>query len=442
MGADRIRIGCGSASNHDRVESAVAMADKGDVDYISCDCLSERSIALHQMERIKNPDAGFDHRLPAFIRGLRPFLNRGGVLVGNFGAANVDAAAAAAKAALIEQQWSGKIAVIHGDSIRDLVLEQNLALPEIGATCRDVETNLVSANAYIGAEPIIEGLSAGAKVVIGGRIADPSLFVGPICYELGWDLRDWDRVAKATVAGHLLECGVHSTGGNHADPPYRPVDGLDALGFPLAEVSEQELIFSKQPGSGGVVNGQVARTQLGYEIHDPRSYLTPDVTADLSRVSVREVGLDRVAVDQVAGRERPETLKVVVGLYLGWKVVAEISYGGEGCVGRAKAAADVVRSRLKSLTGDIDEIRYDLIGYDSLFGRPLTTAEPTEVRLRVAARSNQEAVARAVAFEVEYLYFGPAAAAGVSIAIDRQVGVTPAFIAREAVTLRTEVIEI
>jgi len=437
----RIAIGCGSAYANDRLEPAVAMAESGRVTYMGFDCLAERTLALAHVRRLQDPSAGQDRRVGRVVKLLTRYLEGGKHVIGNFGAANPDAAAREVIDALRENDLAGvRVGVIHGDDVRDQVLRYDLALPELATTAGAVADKIVSANAYIGAEPIVAVLERDAQFVLGGRLADPSLFVGPICHELGWALDDWHRVGIATVVGHLLECGVHSTGGNFEDPPYRVVPDPHNLGFPLAEMTEDGVIITKLEGTGGAVNLQTTKTQLAYEIEDPSRYLTPDVTADFSYITVTEVGPDRVLVEGASGRARPDTLKVLVGIDLGWKAVGEISYAGPGCLERARRGEEIVRRRLEPLSRDIQEIRYDLVGMTSLTGGVMNGGYPPEVRLRVAARCSSRQVADAVSYEVEYLYFGPAGAGGATGSVVPAIGVTRALIPRSSVSLETEVL--
>ncbi|MGZ0220779.1 MAG: acyclic terpene utilization AtuA family protein, partial [Acidimicrobiales bacterium] len=283
-------------------------------------------------------------------------------------------------------------------------------------------------------------LDQGAQFILGGRIADPSLYVAPIAFEMGWDLDDWEKMGAATLVAHLLECGTHATGGNYVDPPYRVLD-LVRLGFPMAHVSEDGLIITKLEGTGGAVDLGTMKTQLAYEIHDPATYLTPDCTADFSQVEISEIGPDRVSVSGATGSRRPDTLKVLVGVDQGWKVVTEISYGGPGCVERAQLAAEVVATRLEPYADSIDEILYEMHGLNALFGSQLRGGPPTEVRLRIAARCDDRATADVVAFESQYLWQGPAGAGGISTQMAPAIGVTPALLPREDVKLVTEVID-
>ena len=434
-----LAIGSGSAYANDRLAPAAAMADSGRVSYIGFDCLAERTMALAHVRRRRNPASGQDER--RLLPLLRGYLAAGGRVVGNFGAANPDAAAADFVEGLRALGLPGvRLGVIRGDDVLDLVLAQDAELPELGTNVAALGDRIVSANAYIGAEPIVDCLREDAQIVLGGRLADPSLFVGPICHELGWSLDDWEAVGHATLVGHLLECGVHSTGGNFEDPPYRVVPDPHRLGFPLAEVSEDCAVVTKLDGTGGAVDERTMKTQLYYEIHDPRTYLTPDVTADFSQVRVEDLGGDRVRLSGATGREWPATLKVLVGVDQGYRATGEISYGGPGCLERARRAEEILRAHLDELLDPGDQVRIDLQGMNSLFGDKEGTAYPEEVRLRLAVRTESEELARDAAHEVELLYFGPAGGGGVVTSVVPALGVTPAYVPRELVTLEAEVV--
>jgi hypothetical protein len=436
-----LAIGSGSAYANDRLAPAAAMADSGRVTYIGFDCLAERTMALAHVRRRHNPGAGQDERIRRLLPLLRGYLAAGGRVVGNFGAANPDAAADDFVAALRSLGLPGvRLGVIRGDDVLDLVRSRNAELAELGTTVRALGDRIVSANAYIGAEPIVDCLREDAQIVLGGRLADPSLFVGPICHELGWSLDDWEALGHATLVGHLLECGVHSTGGNFEDPPYRVVPDPHRLGFPLAEVSEDSAVITKLDGTGGAVDERTMKTQLYYEIHDPRTYLTPDVTADFSGVRVEDLGGDRVRLSGATGREWPATLKVLVGVDQGYRATGEISYGGPGCVERARRAEEILRAHLDELLAPGDQVRVDLQGMNSLFGDKEGTSYPEEVRLRLAVRTESEELARDAVHEVELLYFGPAGGGGVVTSVVPALGVTPAYVPRELVPLETEVV--
>lgn len=410
--------------------------------YMGFDCLAERTLALAQMRKIADPSAGQDERITALVPLVAEFTASGGRIVGNFGAANPRAAVDEFVDGLRSVGRTGvRVAMIEGDDVLSTIASETFDLPELRSTTTEMSQQIVSAHAYIGAEPIVEGLERGADLVVGGRLADPSLFVGPICHELGWDLGDWQRVGEATLVGHLLECGVHSTGGNFEDPPYRVVAEPWNLGFPMAEVSNSGAFVTKLPGTGGAVDIRTARTQIYYEIHDPAHYLTPDVTADFTHVRIEETGTDVIHVDGARGIERPELLKVLVGVNRGFKGIGEISYGGPGCIDRARRAEEILRHRIDALGDDITDVRIDLQGWNSLFGDSYRPADSVaEVRVRLAVQARTREAAAAAVYEVEYLYFGPAGGGGVVTQVVPHIAVTPAYIPRERVSLSVEMV--
>jgi hypothetical protein len=304
---------------------------------------------------------------------------------------------------------------VSGDDVLDICKQRNLPFLEISGRVNDLGNRIVSANAYLGAEPIAQALAAGADVVITGRVGDPALFLAPLICEFGWAMDDWDRLGRGTLAGHLLECAGQITGGYFADPGYKDIAGLGRLGFPIGEVSDDgNLVITKVPGSGGVVTEATCKEQLLYEVHDPAHYVQSDVIADFSNVKIEEIGPDIVRVQGGRGAPRPETLKVSVGYIDGYIGEGQISYAGPGALERGRLALDVVRERL-SLTGvQTTETRFDLIGVDSLHGGTLARGrEPYEVRIRVVGRTDSMAQAVRIGNEVETLYTnGPAGGGG------------------------------
>jgi hypothetical protein len=295
---------------------------------------------------------------------------------------------------------------------------------------------LVSANAYLGALPIVEALSADADVILTGRVADPALFLGPLIHEFGWSWEDWDRLGQGTVIGHLLECAGQLTGGYFADPGYKDVPNLARLGFPIAEVSEDgSAVIAKVEGSGGLITRATCTEQLLYEIQDPAAYLTPDVIADFSGISIQEIGPNRVLVLGGKGKPRPASLKVSVGYHDGYAGEAQISYAGSTARRRAELARDILEERLS--TSQIGELRFDLIGINSIHGEDLSPklSPPYEVRLRVAGRSNSLRTAALIPREVEALYTnGPAGGGGVAGSTRETIAIASALIPRDLVS--------
>ena len=412
-----VRIGSGAGYSGDRIEPAVELCAKGDIQYLGFECLAERTIALAQQERMQNPAAGFDPLLEQRMRAILEICKSKGIkVITNMGAAN-PGAAARKTAEIAKRLGVGRLSVaaVTGDDVLDVCKQHNLPLLEIDGRMNDLGNRIVSANAYLGAEPIADALAAGADVVITGRVSDPALFLAPLIREFGWAMDDWDRLGRGTLAGHLLECAGQITGGYFADPGYKDVADLGRLGFPIGEVSEEgNLLITKVPGSGGVVTEATCKEQLLYEVHDPACYVQPDVVADFSYVTIEEVGRDTVHVQGGRGAPRTGTLKVSVGYVDGYVGEGQISYAGPGALERGRLALNVVRERL-SLTGvQTRETRFDVIGVDSLHGATLPRGrEPYEVRIRVVGRTDSLAEAVRIGNEVETLYTnGPAGGGG------------------------------
>ena len=261
----------------------------------------------------------------------------------------------------------------------------------------------------------MQALAAGADVVITGRVGDPALFMAPLIHEFGWAMDDWDRLGKGAVVGHLLECAGQITGGYFADPGVKDVAGLARLGFPIGEVSEDgDLVITKVEGSGGAVTEATCKEQLLYEVHDPSKYLQPDVIGDFSKVTVTQVGPDRVRIEGGGGRAKTGHLKTSIGYIDSYIGEGQISYAGPGALERGRLALDIVRERLELTGVQMTEARFDLIGADSLHGAALSgSGNPYEVRVRVAGRADSLAEAVRIGNEVETLYTnGPAGGGG------------------------------
>src|SRR3979490_91177 len=287
-----IRIGSGAGYSGDRIEPAVELAEKGEIQYLVFECLGERTVALAQQARMKNPESGYDPLLEDGMRAVLPLCAAKGIkIVTNMGAANP--VAAARKTAEIAKSLglsSRKIGAVIGDEVLDACKDADLEIMEFDGTIKQLGNRLLSANAYLGAEPITEALSGGADIVITGRASEPALFLAPMIHAFGWAMDDWNLLGQGTVAGHLLECAGQITGGYFADPGYKDIPDLARLGFPIGEVGEDgSLVITKGAGSGGAVTAQTCKEQLLYEVHDPKRYIQPDVVADFSQVKVEEI---------------------------------------------------------------------------------------------------------------------------------------------------------
>jgi len=432
-----IRIGSGAGYSGDRIEPAVELAEKGDIQYLVFECLGERTVALAQQARMKNPELGYDPLLEERLRAVLPICAAKGIkIVTNMGAANPEGAAK--KAAEIARSLgfsSLKIAAIVGDDVLDACKEVDFPIMEFDGTIKQLGNRLLSANAYLGAEPMTDALRGGADIVITGRASDPALFLAPMIHAFGWSMDDWNLLGQGTVAGHLLECAGQITGGYFADPGCKDIPDLARLGFPIGEVGEDgSLIVTKVAGSGGAVTAQTCKEQLLYEVHDPTQYLQPDVVADFSQVRVEEIGPDRVRVSGGRGSKRTGTLKVSIGYLDGFIGEGQISYAGPGALARGKLALEIVRQRLKLTGVATSELRFDLIGVDSLHGERVSAhaAEPYEVRVRVTGRTENLREAVRIGNEVETLYTnGPAAGGGAWKSARDVVAVASVLLPRE-----------
>ncbi len=413
-----IRIGSGAGYSGDRIEPAVELAEKGDIQYLVFECLGERTVALAQQARMRNPEGGYDPLLEERMRAVLSVCAAKGIkIVTNMGAANPEAAAR--KTAEIAKSLglsTLKIAAIVGDDVLDACKDGDLPIMEFDGTIKQLGNRLLSANAYLGAEPMAQALSAGADIVITGRASDPALFLAPMIHAFGWAMDDWNLLGQGTVAGHLLECAGQITGGYFADPGYKDVPDLARLGFPIGEVGEDgNLVITKVAGSGGAVTAQTCKEQLLYEVHDPKKYFQPDVVADFSHVSVEEIGPDRVRVSGGRGSKRTDTLKISVGYVDSYIGEGQISYAGPGALARGRLALEIVRERLKLTGVEASELRFELVGVDALHGPEIAARanEPYEVRVRVSGRTENLREAVRIGNEVETLYTnGPAAGGG------------------------------
>jgi Acyclic terpene utilisation family protein AtuA len=413
-----IRIGAGAGYSGDRIEPAADLAERGGLNYLVFECLAERTIALAQQARRSDPDAGYDPLLAdRFNAVLRPCVANGVKIITNMGAANPAGAARAVARIARDLGLAGlKVAAVSGDDVMEAVRARDLPLVETDGRVADVADRMVSANAYLGAGPIIEALAGGADIVITGRVSDPALFLAPLMHEFGWKADDWDRLGKGTVVGHLLECAGQITGGYFADPGYKDVPNLARLGFPLADVSEDgSAVIGKLPETGGRVSLKTCKEQLLYEVHDPARYYQPDVVADFSTVRFEEVGPDRVAVSGGTGHARTDTLKVSIGYFDSYVGEGQFSYAGAGALARAKLALRIVEERLKLTGVATKELRLEIIGIDSVHrgARAGSGPEPREARIRVVGRTDSLRDAIRIGNEVETLWLnGPAGGGG------------------------------
>lgn len=439
-----LAVGAGAGFSGDRVDAPAAvvrtLAERGGPTALIFEMLAERTLAFAQLERRRDPAKGYEPLLELELRPiLRECVEHRIPIVGNFGAANPRGAAEFIEKLAAELGLPHlKIGVVEGDDLSNPAGEaiiRKLLPPEYAAR------PFASANVYQGAREIALALGQGAQVVVTGRVADPSLTVGPAMAHYGWAEDDWDKLAGATMAGHLLECGAQVTGGYFADPGKKDVPDLANVGYPITEIAaDGTCVCTKAANTGGLVDTRTVKEQLLYELHDPAAYLTPDVVADISQAEVAQAGANRVRLTGVRGHPRPATLKSNVFFDGGWFGEGEISYAGPGAEARARLSADIMRERM----GKLLKMRFDLIGVVSILaddsGRLLgetPAGNATDVRLRVAGAHHDLAIIDRLLREVTALWTaGPAGGGGVRVAKRQRLSTTSCFIPRELVPAR------
>jgi Acyclic terpene utilisation family protein AtuA len=434
-GHRNFRIGTGAGFAADRLDAAVDLAQRGKLDVMVLECLGERTVAFAHRDRLADPRRGYNHLLERRMRALLPVCHAAKTtIITNMGAANPHAAAERTHEIARDLGISGlKIACIEGDDVSDLLSADQPFMDEPG-TIASIEHQIVGMNAYLGTDAIIPALDSGAHVVIGGRLADPSMYLAPLMRHFHWKDSDVAALAAGTLVGHLMECGMQITGGYFADPGIKDVPDLARCGYPIAEVTaDGSAVITKLPGTGGFVTEATVKEQLLYEVHDPTKYLTPDVTADFSGVEIKDHGNDRVQVSNAKGRARPEQLKVTVGFNTGVLAEAGVSYAGPAASARGRLAAEIIETRLKNTHGLTSDIRIDLIGASSLFATAgKVNSDSEDVRLHVATRTTNREEAELVLWEVEALLCcGPAGGGGFRGVI------TPAIMTKSVLIDRT-----
>lgn len=399
-------LGNGAGFSGDRVDAPIpvlrSLIARGGPAAMFFETLGERTVALAHLEKRANPTRGYE---PMLERLLDPILADAHAhripLLGNWGAANPPAAAlAVAKLALAKGLPDLRIGLVEGDDVTPLVAGGQLPVHEADAGLDMGAWSLIAANAYIGAEPLVEALAQGADVVVAGRTSDPALAIAPLAHHFGWRFDDWERLALGAATGHLLECGSQVTGGVFWDPGFKDIPDPANIGFPIAEVSaEGGLIITKPDGTGGLVDLRTVKEQLLYELHDPAHYITPDVVLDITQTRLEQAGPDRVSVHGLRGHPRPDTLKVTASFEGSWLGEGEVSVAGPNALARARATADVLLERMKRRGLEV-RARVDLIGVASVHDddggslwRGYAGPEPADIRIRLAveARTRDDA---------------------------------------------------
>jgi hypothetical protein len=412
-----IRMGSGAGFSSDRLQPAIDLARDGELDWLVFETIGERTLAFGHRDRQLDPTRGYNPQLGIRMRHvLRHCRNNNTRIITNMGVANVPAAAEVIIAVARELGLTGlRVATVEGDEVTALMNDDTRLFDYGDRRISEVGRPLVGANVYLGIEAILPAIETGADVIITGRVADPSLFLAPIAHSYGWQPDDWSRLGKGTLVGHLMECGMQITGGYFADPGLKDVPRLADCGYPIAEIDETgDATITKLPAAGGGVTQRTVKEQMLYEVHDPASYLTPDVTADFSHVAIDEAAPSRVRVSNADGRQRPDQLKVTVGFDGGFLGEAGVSYAGPNAAARARLAGDILAELLDRIPGAAGTYRIDLIGLNSLHATAHDNpSQSDDVRVRVAMRSADRDTVAMMLWEVEALLCcGPAGGGG------------------------------
>jgi hypothetical protein len=439
----RLRIGAGSAWWGDRIEPARRNAEEGDLDYLCFETMAEATVSAAQVRRRRDPsfpgyDTYLDDRMNAVLPGC---LRRGTKIISNQGWINPDGAARRIVELLRAHGGRGKrVAAVSGSLITDQLDACTGPVLETGAPLSSLDGQVISAEAYLGAEPIVAALAGGADIVVTGRVADPSLFLAPMMHEFGWAATDHARLGAGSGIGHLLECGAQVTGGYFADPPFKEVPAPWDLAFPIAEVaSDGSAVITKVAGSGGAVTRMTVKEQMLYEVHDPANYITPDVVVDFTTARLAEAGPDRIAVSGISGRPRTPTLKVSIGCLEGFIGEDMFFYAGPGALRRAELAKRILEERFRIVGLVASDLRIDFLGLNAIHGAatPADAPEPYEIAVRVAARTATREEALKVGREVDGMAVSGVAMTGKRVPHqDRSreiIGVWSTLVPREAV---------
>lgn len=442
-----IKIGSGAGYSGDRLDPALELMKRGDLDYICFEGLAERTIALAQKSKMADPSKGYNELLTYRMEQLLPLAHKNKIkVITNMGAANPSAAKMAVAGQAEKLGLKGlKIAAVLGDDIYgNIKTYMDLPILETGRPLASLKGKILSANAYLGYGGIVEALVNEADIIITGRVADPSLFLAPMVFEFGWNMNQIEKLGIGTLVGHLLECAGQVTGGYFADPGKKEVPELWNLGFPYVQIDRSgQGYVSKLDGTGGLVTRATCTEQLLYEIHDPRHYITPDCVADFSNVEFNEIEKDKVSFTGATAKQPTDTYKVSVGYRNGYLGEGQMSYGGTNGLQRALLAKEVVQKRLARLPFPIEELRFDLIGINALLDQGLPSGSPIEVRLRVAGKTGTAQQAQRLANEVETLYTnGPAGGGGASKNVEEIISIASILVPKKDIDISIEYLNI
>lgn len=451
-----VRVASGQGFWGDSLDAPRQQVEGGDVDYLMLDYLAEVTMSILQKQKERDPKMGYARDFVGAIESVLPaVLERGVRVVANAGGVNPPACAAAVRALASSGSSAERlrIAVVTGDDLlgrlEELIADgHELANMETGEPLSSIMDRVLSANAYIGSTPIVEGLSRGANIVITGRSTDTALTMAPLRYEFEWGATDWDRLAAGIIAGHIIECGAQCSGGNCLYD-WRSIPDLANVGYPIAEASpDGSFVITKHEGTGGRVSVPSVTEQLVYEMGDPHEYITPDVVADFTSIRLEDAGLDRVRVFGIKGGPATDKLKVSVAYRAGFKAVGTLVYSWPEALDKAQAADRILRERLDRLGLHFDQILTEYVGVSATHGILASESggsrDIPEVQLRVGVRGQSRSDVERFTREIAPLVLnGPPSVTGFAGGrpkVEEIVAYWPALIDKSVVTTHVEIV--
>ena len=450
-----VRVASGQGFWGDSLDAPRQQVENGPVDYLMLDYLAEVTMSILQKQKERDPSMGYARDFIGAMESVLPaVIDRGVRVIANAGGVNPPACATAVRSLVGSSSSSDKlkIAVVTGDDLLgrlDELIEGGHALANMdtGEPLSTIRDRVLSANAYIGSVPIVEGLERGANVVITGRSTDTSLTMAPLRYEFGWGATEWNRLAAGIIAGHIIECGAQCSGGNCLYD-WRSIPDLGNVGYPIAEAKpDGTFVITKHPGTGGRVSVPSVTEQLVYEMGDPHEYITPDVVADFTTIRLEQDGADRVRVFGIEGRPATDKLKVSIAYRSGFKAVGTLVYSWPEAVDKARAADTILRERLDRLGLKFDQILTEFVGvsatHGSLAGQAGLESVP-EVQLRVGVRGeNRRDIERFTREIAPLVLNGPPSVTGFAGGrpkVEEIVAYWPALIDKRVVTTRVDIV--
>ncbi len=460
----KIAIGGGQGFWGDSPDAAEHMIRHADIQYLACDYLAELTLSIMARQKIKDPSKGY---APDFV--TRILKDAGKVayqkhirLITNAGGMNINGCVSAIRNWAESENLKGyKIGYVTGDDIKEKIpqlMQEGWNFPsmdtagsndENGVTFDDIKDKIYNCNAYIGHEAIQGAIAEGADCVVTGRAADSALFLAPLAYEFGWKDDDWDNLARGIMAGHLLECGGQGAGGNFMYD-WRSVPDMVHLGFPIAELTENTFEVTKAPACGGLISEQSVKEQFLYEVLDPANYFTPDVNVDISHATIHQVGDNRVKIENIYGKPRPDTIKLCVGYHKGWKTVSMLSFAWPEAYEKARYCADIIMKKMKERGMKADAVHISFIGLNSLHLNVSDMSEEAinnlnECVMRIAVFSEDKNECAKIIPEISPLQLnGPQGASffGGRAHVQEVMALYPTVIPRDALDVREHIITI